>query len=96
MELEAARRTSDIEGMRGLWTDSIPVPSGHELIGNLVTLSPMVDARQAFDLDPVRPYFGAGVGSARHDGDTALSVQPPLLQGIARAESGDDTVLSIG
>ena len=95
VELEAARRTSDIEGVRGLQVNSIPIPSGHELTGELVTLSLMVNARQVFDLDPVRPYIGAGVGLARHDGNAALSVRLPApLQGITGAESGDDTVFA--
>lgn len=95
VELEAARRTSDIEGVRGLQVNSIPIPSGHELTGDLVTWSLMVNARQVFDLDPARPYIGAGLGLARHDGTAALSVRlPPPLQGVTGAESGDDTVFA--
>ena len=90
LELEAARRTSDIEGIHGLRVDSIPVPSGHSLTGDLETWSLMVNARQVFDLDPARPYIGAGLGLARHDGDAALSI----LQGATGAESGDDTVFA--
>ena len=95
LELEAARRTSDIEGIRGLQLNSIPVPSGYRLTGDLKTWSLMVNARQVFDLDPVRPYIGAGLGWARHDGDAALSIRlPPPLQGATGAESGDDTVFA--
>ena len=90
LELEAARRTSDIEGIRGLRVNSIPVPSGYSLTGDLKTWSLIVNARQVFDLDPVRPYIGAGLGLARHDGDAALSI----LQGATGAESGDDTVFA--
>lgn len=95
LELEAARRTSDIEGARGLRVNSIPVPSGHSLTGDLVTWSLMINARQVLDLDPIRPYIGAGLGLARHDGDMALSVRlPPPLQGPTGSDSGDDTVFA--
>lgn len=97
VELEAAFRSSDIEGAHGVRVGSISIPSGYRLTGDVDTWSLMVNARQTLDVGSVRPYFGAGLGFARHDGTAALVVAPlpPLLpQGRQGEESGDDTVLA--
>lgn len=97
VELEAAFRSSDIEGASGVRVGSLPVPSGYTLTGDVDTWSLMINARQLFDVGSVRPYIGAGLGFARHDGTAALAVQPipPLLPGgLMGEESGDDTVVA--
>ena len=97
VELEAAFRSSDIEGASGVRLNSIPVPSGYRLSGDMDTWSLMVNVRQVIDVGPVRPYVGGGLGFARHDGTAALAVGPlpPLLPaGLAGVESGHDTVFA--
>ena len=97
VELEAAFRSSDIEGASGVRVNSIPVPTGYRLSGDMDTWSLMVNVRQVIDVGPVRPYVGGGLGFARHDGTAALAVGPlpPLLPaGLAGVESGHDTVFA--
>ena len=97
VELEAAFRSSDIEGANDVRLNSMPVPSGYRLNGDVDTWSLMVNVRQVIDIGPVRPYVGGGLGFARHDGTAALAVRlpppfpPAVLEG---AESGDDTVFA--
>lgn len=91
VELEAAFRSFDIEGASGVRAGSFPVPSGYTLTGDVDTWSLMINARQLFDVGPVRPYVGGGLGFARHEGTAALAV-PPL--GLAGEDSGDDTVVA--
>ena len=97
VELEAAFRSSDIEGASGVRVNSIPVPFGYRLSGDMDTWSLMVNVRQVIDVGSVRPYVGGGLGFARHDGTAALAVQPlpPLLPaGLEGEESGHDTVFA--
>ena len=98
VELEAAFRSSDIEGANDVRLNSIPVPpSVYRLNGDVDTWSLMVNVRQVIDVGPVRPYVGGGLGFARHDGTAALAVGPlpPLLPaGLAGVESGHDTVFA--
>ena len=97
VELEAAFRSSDIEGANDVRLNSIPVPFGYRLSGDMDTWSLMVNVRQVIDVGSVRPYVGGGLGFARHDGTAALAVGrlPPFLPaGLEGAESGDDTVFA--
>ena len=91
VELEAAFRSFDIEGASGVRVGSFPVPSGYTLTGDVDTWSLMINARQLFDVGPVRPYVGGGLGFARHEGTAALAV--PSL-GLAGEDSGHDTVVA--
>ena len=96
VELEAAFRSSDIEGASAVRLGQVPVPSGYRLTGDVDTWSLMVNARQAFDVGSFRPYVGGGLGFARHDGTAALAISPLqfLPQGLEGEESGDDTVVA--
>ena len=96
VELEAAFRSSDIEGASAVRVGQVPVPSGYRLTGDVDTWSLMVNARQAFDVGSFRPYVGGGLGFARHDGTVALAISPLsfLPQDLAGEESGDDTVVA--
>jgi len=97
VELEAAFRSFDIEGANDVRLGSHSVPAGYRLTGDVDTWSLMINARQLFDIGSVRPYIGAGLGFARHDGTAALAVQPipPLLPGgLMGEESGNDTVVA--
>ena len=97
VELEAAFRSSDIEGANDVRLNSMPVPSGYRLSGDVDTWSLMVNVRQVIDVGSVRPYVGGGLGFARHDGTAALAVGrlPPFLPaGLEGEESGDDTVFA--
>ena len=97
VELEAAFRSSDIEGANDVRLNSMPVPSGYRLNGDVDTWSLMVNVRQVIDVGSVRPYVGGGLGFARHDGTAALAVGPlpPFLPAVLEgAESGDDTVFA--
>ena len=95
VELEAAFRSSDIEGANDVRLNSIPVPpSVYRLNGDVDTWSLMVNVRQVIDVGPVRPYVGGGLGFARHDGTAALAVGPPLPAGLEGVESGHDTVFA--
>ena len=81
VELEAAFRSSDIEGANDVRLNSIPVPpSVYRLNGDVDTWSLMVNVRQVIDVGPVRPYVGGGLGFARHDGTAALAVGPRCPQ----------------
>jgi opacity protein-like surface antigen len=97
VELEAAFRSSDIEGASAVRLGQVPVPSGYRLTGDVDTWSLMVNARQVFDVGSFGPYVGGGLGFARHDGTAALAVLPlPLLLpgGLMGEESGNDTVVA--
>ena len=102
VELEAAFRSSDIEGANDARLETmlgpVPVPpSVYRLNGDVDTWSLMVNVRQVIDIGPVRPYVGGGLGFARHDGTAALAVGrlPPFLPaGLEGEESGDDTVFA--
>ena len=98
VELEAAFRSSDIEGANDVRLNSNPVPPVfYRLSGDVDTWSLMVNVRQVIDVGPVRPYVGGGLGFARHDGTAALAVGPlpPLLpRRLEGEESGDDTVFA--
>lgn len=97
VELEAAFRSSDLEGASGVRVNSIPVPSGHRLTGDVDTWSLMVNVRQVIGAGSVRPYVGGGLGFARHDGTAALAVAPlpPFApRGLEGEASGDDTVFA--
>ena len=98
VELEAAFRSSDIEGANDVRLNSNPVPpSVYRLNGDMDTWSLMVNVRQVIDVGSVRPYVGGGLGFARHDGTAAFAVVPlpPLLpEGLAGVESGHDTVFA--
>ena len=91
VELEAAFRSFDIEGLRGLRIDSFPVPPGYSVTGNWHTRSLTVNARQLFSSGPVRPYIGGGIGVVRHEGVIVHSFEPLGLEGD---DSGEDTVLA--
>ena len=98
VELEAAFRSSDIEGANDARLNSNPVPPVfYRLSGDVDTWSLMVNVRQVIDVGPVRPYVGGGLGFARHDGTAALAVEPlPLFlpAGLEGVGSGDDTVFA--
>ena len=98
VELEAAFRSSDIEGANDVRLNSDPVPPVfYRLSGDVDTWSLMVNVRQVIDVGPVRPYVGGGLGFARHDGTAALAVGPlpPFLPRVLEGEeSGDDTVFA--
>ena len=96
VELEAAFRSFDIEGASAVRVGSLPVTSGFALSGDVDTWSLMFNARQLFDVGPVRPYIGGGFGFARHEGTAALEVPPsPLVPpGLQGKDSGHDTVVA--
>ena len=98
VELEVAYRSSDIEGASNARLGAMAIPSvAYTLTGDVDTWSLMVNARHLFDVGPVRPYIGGGLGFARHDGTAALAIQPipPLVPvPFGGEESGDDTVLA--
>ena len=91
VELEAAFRSSDIEGASGVRVNSNPFPSGYRLSGDMDTWSLMVNVQQVIDVGSVRPYVGGGLGFARHDGTAALAISPLLPAGL---QSGHDTVFA--
>ena len=97
VELEAALRSSNIEGASDVRVDSLSVPSGYRLTGDMDTWSLMVNVRQVIGIGSVRPYVGGGLGFARHDGTAILAVvpMPPFLPaGFEGEESGHDTVFA--
>ena len=93
VELEVASRSSDIDGASGARVDGVLVPGGVSLSGGLKTWTLMANLLSAFGEGSYRPYIGAGVGFARHDGDATLAVMTPLGP-ISGTDSGDDTVLA--
>ena len=94
VELEGAYRPLDVDGAKGVLLNSAPVDVG--LSGELDTWSLMVNAHYEMSLGAARPYLGAGLGVARHDGELTLS--SPLLVSVLGTnsvrESGDDTVFA--
>ena len=92
-ELELASRSTDIDGASGVSSDGIPLSAPVALSGDLKTWTLMVNFRKAFGEGSFRPFVGAGVGIARHDGEATLSVVSPLGS-IEGTDSGDDTVLA--
>ena len=56
----------------------------------------MVNAHYEMPLGAARPYLGAGLGIARHDGELTLSspLLVPVLGADSVGESGDDTVFA--
>ena len=93
VELEVASRSSDIDGASGVRLDGVPVPGVVSLSGGLKTWTLMANLLSAFGDGSYRPYIGAGVGFARHDGDATLAF-PPQSGGTSGTESGDDTVVA--
>ena len=92
VELEVAFRSFDVEGANDVRWNSNPIGFAFNLTGDVDTWSLMINARQLFDVGSVRPYVGAGLGFARHDGSLALMAE---ALGVADAEeSGDDTVVA--
>jgi opacity protein-like surface antigen len=93
VELEGAYRPSDIDGAKNVRVNSIPVNVG--LGGDVDTWSLMINAHYDIAMAAVRPYIGAGLGIARHDGSATLTVpvpgQPPASY---PPYSGDDTVFA--
>lgn len=93
VELEVASRSTDIDGASGVHLDGNPLPAGVPLSGGLKTWTLMANLLGAFGEGSFRPYIGAGVGFARHDGDATVAVTTPL-GAISGTDSGDDTVLA--
>ena len=62
VELEAAFRSSDIEGANDVRLNSMPVPSGYRLNGDVDTWSLMVNVRQVIDIGPVSAVRWWGIG----------------------------------
>ena len=96
VELEGAYRPLDVDGTKNVVVNSHPTDVG--LSGELDTWSLMLNAYYEMPLDMARPYLGAGLGIARHDGKLTLSLPPPLVAGLgvpaSIPESGDDTVFA--
>ena len=92
-ELELASRSTDINGASGVSFAGVPLSASVALGGDLKTWTLMANVRKAFGEGSFRPFVGAGVGFARHDGEATLSVVSPLGS-IEGTDSGDDTVLA--
>ena len=92
-EVELASRSSDITGASGVHSGGIPLPADVSLGGSLKTWTVMANVRKSFGEGSFRPYVGAGVGFARHDGEATLAAVSPLGS-IAGSDSGDDTVVA--
>ena len=94
VELEGAYRPLDVDGAKGVLLNTAPVDVG--LSGDLDTWSLMVNAHYEMPLGAARPYLGAGLGIARHDGELTLSspLLVPVLGTNSVRESGDDTVFA--
>ena len=92
-ELELASRAADINGASEVHSGGVPLSADIALDGDLKTWTLMANVRKAFGEGPFRPFVGAGVGFARHDGEATLAVVAPLGS-IAGTDSGDDTVLA--
>ena len=90
-ELELASRSIDIDGASDVRFNAVPLPAEVALDGDLKTWTLMANVRKAFGEGSVRPFVGAGVGFARHDGEATLAVVSPPVAGT---DSGDDTVLA--
>ena len=94
VELEGAYRPLEVDGAKGVLLNSAPVDVG--LSGELDTWSLMINAYYEMPLGAARPYLGAGLGIAGHDGELTLS--SPLLVSVLGTnsvrESGDDTVFA--
>ena len=93
VELEATSRSTDIDGASDVRVGGVALPSGISLSGDLKTWTLMANLHQAIGEGSVRPYVGAGVGFARHDGEASVAVTTPL-GAISGTDSGDDTVLA--
>lgn len=92
-EVELASRSIDINGASDVHFDGVPLSADVALDGDLKTWTLMANVRKAFGEGSFRPFVGAGVGFARHDGEATLAVVSPLGS-IAGTDSGDDTVLA--
>lgn len=92
-EIELASRSTDINGASRVSVNGVPLPADVALSGDLKTWTLMANVRKAFGEGSFRPFVGAGVGFARHDGEATLPGTPPLTT-IAGTDSGDDTVLA--
>ena len=91
LELEAARRSSDIDGASGAVLNGTAIPAGtYSVTGDVDTWSLMVNFHQDIDAGSVQPYVGAGLGFARHDGTAELMT----ATGPSGRDSGDDTVFA--
>ena len=93
-EVELASRSTDIDGASDVRFNGMPLPADAvALSGDLKTWTLMANVRKAFGEGSFRPFVGAGVGFARHEGEADLAfVFPPVS--IEGTDSGDDTVLA--
>ena len=83
-----SRLRGEIElGYRKLDIDKVTYPGGHssDIDGDVSTISLMANGYYTFEVGPVRPYLGGGVGLARHKGTDATE---------SPESSGKDTLLA--
>lgn len=91
LELEVARRSTDVDGASGAVLNGTAIPAGtYSVTGDMDTWSLMVNFHQDIDAGLVQPYIGAGLGFAHHDGTAELMT----AAGPSGRDSGDDTVFA--
>ena len=101
-EVELGYRTVDLDKFDGLKIkgNGVDVSLGDPSIeGDVSTLSLMFNSIYAFEAGRLRPYLGAGIGIARHDGTFDKQTFEFVLEGESYADelpkvSEDDIVLA--
>ena len=99
-EVEVGYRQSDFDKLKGLSLGSGGVEISFddfelEVDGGMTTLSLMGNGFFTFEAGRLRPYFGAGLGLARHDSE--VDEQTFMVQGVpvtTEATSDDDIVFA--